>query len=201
MPQELSVTFSRGQEQPSDGAQATTPVVASDGPILVHAEGPLGASQGSPFTSTFSLSQASLEVATLTDIVNPTIPTGVRFRPSLRLGMPGRAARLKTRQLWEGTITEVRKDGFAAVLSDKTNPKNPDEQANFDFDNTEISPEDVKFINPGSSFYWVIGNEQTIAGQVKNVSMLQFRRVPAWTQRTLERATDRARLLRKSLQE
>jgi hypothetical protein len=86
-------------------------------------------------------------------------------------------------------------------LQDKTNPRNPDERVSFEFDRTEISPEDLPFINPGSSFYWIIGNERTAAGQVKNVSMLQFRRVPAWTRRKLEQVADVAHRLRESFQE
>jgi hypothetical protein len=88
-----------------------------------------------------------------------------------------------------------------AILSDKTNPGNPDERGSFDFEYTEISPDDLRLINPGSTFYWVIGNERTVAGQVKNVSMLQFRRVPAWTQSRLDRAADSARRLRESFRE
>jgi hypothetical protein len=91
----------------------------------------------------------------------------------LRMSLP------TNRQLWEGTVTEIMPEGFVAVLSDRTNTGNPDERATFDFDNTEISPEDLKLVALGSSFYWVIGIEHTIGGQVKNISMIQFRRVPA----------------------
>jgi hypothetical protein len=111
----------------------------------------------------------------------------------LRHSIAGRVPRLKTRQLWEGTVTKIGEEGFAAILNAKTNPRNPDEQVMFEFDRTEISPEDLPLISPGSSFYWIIGNEQTAGGQVKNVSMLQFRRVPAWSERSLARVADRAR--------
>ena len=198
MPLEWSSTFSAGQ-QPSDAVQATVPVVAPDSPILVHAEPGLGATQPQ-FASTFSPPQNSTDV-TLTDVPNPSIPSGVTFRPRLKLAVPGQAPRLKTRQLWEGVVTEVKEGGFVAVLSDKTNRKNPDEQATFEFDNTEISPEDVKLIKPGSSFYWVIGSVSTPANQVINASMVQFRRVPAWTQKGLQRADEQARRLKQLFQE
>src|SRR6267142_4220687 len=100
MPQELSTTFSPGQERPSDRGQSTTPIVAADNPILVHSERQPGATQPSPFASTFSSPQPSIESATLTDVINPTIPTSVALRPRLKLAVAGRAPKLKTRQLW-----------------------------------------------------------------------------------------------------
>jgi hypothetical protein len=202
MPQELSITFSLGQGPAADDKQGTTPVSASDVPIYEFDAKPrFGASQNSPSEGTLSLSPTPLNPESISNGRSPIVPSGVTFRPRLRLAVPGSAPKLKTRQLWEGTVTEVRNGGFAAVLRDRTKLGNPDEQASFDFDYTEISPEDLQFINPGSSFYWVIGNELTAGGQVKNVSMLQFRRVPAWTQRRLDRVTERARRLRASFQE
>ncbi len=193
---ELSITFSPGQEPPSDGNQSTSAAVSADNPIYFGTRPFLGASQVSTSEGTFSPAQASLEPGSLTESRNPRIPSGATVPPRLRLAVSGVAPTLKTRQLWEGTVTEVDEGGFVAVLSDMTNPRNPDEQVSFY--NTEISPDDLRLINPGATFYWVIGNERTVAGQVKNVSMVQFRRVPAWTQRRLERAADRARRLLES---
>jgi hypothetical protein len=202
MPQELSITFSLGQVTASDNDQGTIPLVVPDSPIYnFDAKPRVGANQVSPSEGTFSFSQTPSEPESLPESRDPRVPTGATFRPRLKLAVPGRAPRLKTRQLWEGTVVEVREGGFVAVLTDKTNPASPDEQASFDFDNTEISPDDLRLINPGATFYWVIGNERTVAGQVKNVSMLQFRRVPAWTQHRLDRAADSARRLRESFQE
>lgn len=118
------------------------------------------------------------------------------MRPQIKLAVPGRSPRLKTRQLWEGTVTEVRSNGFVAVLQDRTNPKNPDEQVALEFDTTEVSPEDLALVKPGFSFYWIIGNELTAARQSKNVSMLQFRRVPAWTEEALAQAKSNAARLK-----
>jgi hypothetical protein len=201
MPPELSITFSRGQEKTSDSAQATVPVVASDSPIFVHGEGHFGATQPSPSASTFSSPQPSLASPTLADVTKPTIPTGVTFPPRLKLAVAGSTPKLKTRQLWEGTVTEVKDNGFVAVLSDKTNVSNPEEQGTFEFDKTEISAEDFALIKPGSSFYWIIGSIQTPANQVINASIVQFRRVPTWSERSLRRADERARLLRELFRE
>jgi hypothetical protein len=108
---------------------------------------------------------------------------------------------LNTRQVWEGTVTEVLPSGFVAILRDQTNSSNPDEQATFSFDNTEISDDDQSLLAPGAGFYWVLGNERTPAKQSRNVSMLQFRRIPAWTGQKLQRLSKSAQELRKSLQE
>jgi hypothetical protein len=202
MPQKSSSTFSPGQTKPGSGGPVTTLPVGFGGPIYQFVSTPLGASQVplSPGTAA-PTSPVSSGSPTSTGGVDPIIPRGATLPPLLKLGIPGAAPRLKTRQLWEGTVTELSDNGFVAVLSDKTNPSNSDEQATFDFDNTEISPEDQKLVCPGSSFYWIIGNEQTLAGQVKNVSMVQFRRVPAWTEGKLAREADRARRVRESFRE
>ncbi len=202
MPQKSSSTFSPGQTKVSSSVPVTTPPVGFEGPIYQFLATPLGASQvPAPPGTAASISPVSSARATSTERADPVIPSGVTFPPLLKFGVPGRAPRLKTRQLWEGTVTELGDNGFVAVLTDKTNPNNSDEQVTFDFDNTEISPEDQKLICPGSSFYWIIGNEQTLAGRVSNVSMVQFRRVPAWTERRLARAADRARRVRDSFME
>jgi hypothetical protein len=202
MPQKSPSTFSPGQVNPSSSATVTTPPVGAESPLYQYLVKFLGTGQVPLLSETAAaLSPVSSGSASSIERVDPIVPSGVTFRPALRFGAPGRAPRLKTRQLWEGTVTELSNTGFAAVLTDKTNPRNPDEQVIFDFDNTEISPEDQKLISPGSSFYWIIGNERTLAGQVKNVSMVQFRRIPAWTERRLATAADRARRIRESFLE
>jgi hypothetical protein len=203
MPQKSSITFSAGQKPASDDNQNTTVVVvAPDVPIYsFHGDLRFGASQISPSEGTFFSSPAFLQTDSLADTRNPTIPTSATVRPRLTPGVPERDPRLKTRQLWEGAVTEIHDGGFMAVLSDKTNPGNPDELGAFEFDNAEISAADSELIRPGSTFYWVIGSETTLGGQLTSVSRLQFRRAAAWTQRRLDRAADRARSLRASFQE
>lgn len=119
------------------------------------------------------------------------IPIGVTLLPSVNVPRRGPEPALQTRQLWEGTVTQVRDGDFVAVLSDRTRTGNPDEQVAFDFD--EVSPADRGLVGLGSTFYWIIGSERTVGGQVKNVSILQFRRVPTWTQSALTKARDRAK--------
>jgi hypothetical protein len=87
-------------------------------------------------------------------------------------------ARLNPRQAWEGTVIECLGSSFLARVTDRTNPSNPDELVTFDLD--EISEEDRKMVEKGSSFYWTIGTERSPAGQIKNVDMVNFRRLPGW---------------------
>ncbi len=113
--------------------------------------------------------------------VPPPIPT---------FGQKAESSWLRRRQLWEGTVMETTDEGFRAQLYDKTNPSYPDEEAVFDF--CEVSDEDRQLVFPGSGFHWVIGTESTRGGQVKNVSILSFRRLPRWSKRSLQRALQAA---------
>ncbi len=92
---------------------------------------------------------------------------------------------LQTRQLWEGTVIEVGEGAFVATLTDRTHPDNPEEQGVFE--KAEVSPDDAACVAVGSTFYWVVGTERTPAGQVRNVSQIQFRRIPAWSKGALNR--------------
>src|ERR1700674_4784335 len=133
MPQESSTTSSIGQEQ------ATSLDLIYEFADLR----PLGASQEKPAST----------MAEFSGEARPQIPTGVTLHPPLpKVAMRGRGPTLQTRQLWEGTVTEVGNVGFAAILSDRTNRSNPDEHAVFDYG--EVSPEDLSMVGPGSSFFW-----------------------------------------------
>jgi hypothetical protein len=203
MPQESPITFSPGQKQTDSGNLGSTFPTAADAPVYdFRSAPPLGANQflSASGTSVSSSSNPNLlDTSAYVEQPAPEIPSGAALLPPLKVADPGRAPKLITRQLWEGTVTELSEKEFVAILSDKTDARNPDEQAVFDL--SEISPEDHKLIRPGASFYWTIGNEITVAGQLKNVSMVQFRRLPPWTQHRLERGAESARRLRESFQE
>ena len=187
MPQESSTTSLIGQGQASS-LDSSLPD-ESIRPIYHFARGrALGASQD----------ELASETANFSDKPDPPIPNGATLRPFLKVTTRGRDPVLQTRQLWEGTVTEVRDGEFVAILSDRTSPKNPDEQVAFDFG--EVSPADRELVRPGSVLYWIVGSERTVGGQVKNVSILQFRRVPAWTQSALSRAAVRAQRIREAFQ-
>jgi hypothetical protein len=150
----------------------------------------LGASQDQPSSETAKKENSQYPFP---EDIRPQVPSGVTLQPPIELTIR-RGPTLQTRQLWEGTVTEVRNGGFVAILSDRTNLANPDEHAVFDYG--EVSPEDRGLINLGSAFYWIIGSERTVGGQIRNVSIVQFRRAPAWTRSALSRAADRAQRVR-----
>ncbi len=79
-----------------------------------------------------------------------------------------------------------------ATLSDRTRPSSPDEQAIFEFGSFEVPDDDQPLVTPGSVFYWMMGTERTRSGQVKNVSTVEFRRLPIWTKSSLASAATKA---------
>jgi hypothetical protein len=190
MPLKSLITFSSGQNPPNDNNE-TAVQGRIDLPIFSFGTlAPVGALQESPLVATLAAEKQT-----------DPVPTGAQMMPSVEFNRSGRFYKLKTRQLWEGTVVETMKDGFVAVLSDKTNPNNPDEKGRFEFDNTELSKEDRLLVRPGSSFYWIIGSEKTPGDQVQTVSRLQFRRFPVWTSGKLEQARKRAQHLSNLFQE
>lgn len=97
------------------------------------------------------------------------------------------------RQVWEGTVMERGRDSFVARVIDQTKPTNPAEQVTFSFE--EVSPDDHQLVEEGASFYWRMGTERSPAGQVKNVSLINFRRLPQWSHTSIDRAERNAREL------
>ncbi len=201
MPAKSLITFSPGQGLIPEGGgnESTATLNATESPVydfgLVRTSGASQLGLDSP-----SISSTVSNAATLTNPIShvggdPTIPTGATPKPAIIPASPGRDPIFKTQQLWEGTVTEVNNGGFVAVLRDKTNSANPDEQVVFD--NVEIAPDDYGLVRPGSSFYWTIGTETTFAGQVRNISTVQFRRVPRWSESKLARSAERAKRVRK----
>ncbi len=92
-------------------------------------------------------------------------------------------------QQWEGVILEVHEDSFISQLRDKSGNA-PDEEAEIDFD--EISERDMYLIKPGAFFYWNIGYHESKSGQRTRSSLIIFRRVPAWSEKEIERARKRS---------
>jgi hypothetical protein len=88
-------------------------------------------------------------------------------------------------QRWEGTVTNVNVEEFSAVLRDLSQAARPEEQASFLLD--EVPDPDRSLLVPGAVFYWTIGYEVTLTGTRKTVSMLRFRRLPAWSESDLRR--------------
>ncbi len=118
-----------------------------------------------------------------TRVVNPVVTQSVPIeRPDSFVAL----------QSWEGHVLELNGDGFVARLSDKTASR-PDEEAEFPKD--EVSAIDRDLIGPGAIFYWSVGYRDRPNGVRSRESVIRFRRLPAWTDRELSDARDRAREL------
>jgi hypothetical protein len=200
MPTQLSITSLPGQRQVSSSTLSIAQSGELDGEVFEFGQAsPLGGFQNTPSVGGASALGAAQDAYSFDSArVQSTdgyshVPTGARLCPEVTITPRKRGSILQTRQLWEGTVTEVRAGGFAAVLMDKTNPANPDEHARFDFENVEIAADDRTLVRPGAAFYWIIGSEKTPGGTVKNISIVQFRRVPAWTRSALSEAAERAK--------
>jgi hypothetical protein len=74
---------------------------------------------------------------------------------------------------WQGQITSVGTNTFEADLFDLSDPSIV-EHGNFL--KTEIPPEDVGLIRPGTVFYWYVGYRDMSFGQRKRESIIWLRR-------------------------
>jgi len=111
------------------------------------------------------------------------------IRPQTPAFVTGKSYSLRARQRWEGVVTEVNENTFTAILTDLSDPQNPDEEAIFGWDElADLPEEDLLLVKPGASFYWVVGSQKSPAGNVSNVSYYQFRRSPKWSSNALKRA-------------
>lgn len=103
-------------------------------------------------------------------------------------------AQFQVLQQWEGEVTAISQDRFTAIIRDRTNRTQPDEEVELPLE--EVSPSDRELLEVGAVFYWNIGRERTPYGQVKRVSEIRFRRLPMWTKQDLRAIEDEARELR-----
>jgi hypothetical protein len=93
-------------------------------------------------------------------------------------------------QQWEGQVKEVTHDSIVAVVSDKTNLDNEDEEVELDL--AEIDPDDLYLVRPGSLFYWSVGYEGGRGIPRQRVSRIRFKRLPGITTRDIGRAKKNA---------
>lgn len=98
-------------------------------------------------------------------------------------------------QKWEGRVSRIDDSTFTAVLLDNLDPS-VEEEAEFDLE--EVSRGDLNLVAPGAVFYWSVGYRTEPSGERSRSSVLVFRRLPAWSEKGLHRAADRAKELRDS---
>ncbi len=92
-------------------------------------------------------------------------------------------------QSWEGYVLEVNKDSFVARLIDQSG-RDDDEEAEIYLE--EVDPGDRGLVAPGAYFYWSIGYRDGRRGR-ERVSVIRFRRLPAFTEQDRTRARAEAR--------
>ena len=105
---------------------------------------------------------------------------------NLPLPQPHRAptATLHALQEWEGYVLDIDNTNFTARLVDLTaGASHEDEEAVIPL--MEISDDDVKKMQVGSIFRWVIGYERSATRTKKRVSQFVFRDLPAITKSDL----------------
>ena len=204
MPQKLPTTFSSGPISNSLLTEGTLQIQEEKKPILeFDRRQPLGVQQVAPASELATLSEGKgQQAATLLEsngqqAENP-FPTGVAFTPSVDV-LSRKGSALQTRQLWEGTVMDICNDTFVARLRDCSVPENPDEEVTFEVN--EVDDWDRELVRTGASFYWVVGKLRSPMGTKSNISFLRFKRVPAWTRRSLDSAARRAKKLEEQLRE
>lgn len=160
--------------------------------ILDFQDKPMGAEQSRPFSLDLVSGAGGASQSSSHPTVVPTlpIPNEALLPPVLQPLVQGKRSVLQTKQLWEGTVVDVRKNEFLAIVNDRTEPSNPEEEVSFDL--ADISEQDLKLVEVGASFYWVIGRERTPAGTIRNISSVQFRRIPSWSSGAISEIATRA---------
>jgi len=99
-------------------------------------------------------------------------------------------ATLQPLQSWEGVVLEVRDTTFSVRLVDLTGDR-PEEE--MELEKEELSDFDLELLEPGAIFYWTVGyRRQLPSGARARVSLIRFRRLPAWSRSELASARDRA---------
>ncbi|HAB15370.1 MAG TPA: hypothetical protein PLX89_08240 [Verrucomicrobiota bacterium] len=88
-------------------------------------------------------------------------------------------------QKFEGVVSSVSSDSFVAQLFDRSG-SGPEEEAEILL--AEVMPGDRELVHPGAMFYWVIGYERKVHGQISRSSVIRFKRLPSWSPAAVEQA-------------
>lgn len=99
---------------------------------------------------------------------------------------------------WEGLVLEIQGSSFSARLRNIKGAKAEyDEIA--DFDLADVPPGDRDLLHPGGIFRWVVGLESR-SGTRQRYSRIVFRRLPAWTSRSLKKSDEQLKELVSGIQ-
>jgi len=103
---------------------------------------------------------------------------------------------LQPLQKWEGVVLNVDGEMFTVRLVDLTGDRAEEEMQ---IEKDELSDFDLDLLQPGAIFYWIIGYRRHATGARERVSLIRFRRLPAWSQAQLNAARTRAEQLAREL--
>jgi hypothetical protein len=131
------------------------------------------------------------------DAIGKKVRTPPRLLPELPEPQRKETKALIPLQSWEGVVLEVYESSFLARLVD-IQADHPDEEIEIAQD--ELSPFDLALLESGAIFYWTIGYRQQLpAGARERVSLIRFRRLPAWSDAELIAAREHAETLAEDL--
>ena len=95
---------------------------------------------------------------------------------------------------WEGYVESISDEEFFVVMTNvRSNSSLPTDQAVFSKD--DINEHERSLLREGAIVRWIIGRERLPTGQVRKVSELYFRRLPAHTEADYSRAYHKAKSL------
>ncbi len=90
---------------------------------------------------------------------------------------------------WEGVITEVVDDYFAAEIK-RTYGTGTDLLGEFNLE--AVDEDDRSLVRPGAWFYVIVGRTRALGRRSSTVSSLRFRRLPPWQEEDLSLVKQRA---------
>jgi hypothetical protein len=98
--------------------------------------------------------------------------------------------RVQALQRWTGRVEQVLADRFVAIVSDVTNPSNPDEEVELDIEDVPVG--DRGLIAEGAIFYWAMFYRDSKAGQREKSESIRFARQPKLTEQDMQDIFDEA---------
>ncbi|MGX1202250.1 hypothetical protein [Marinobacter sp. MBR-105] len=110
-------------------------------------------------------------------------------RISTRATSTALAGKFELLQKWAGHVIAIEDDEFTAVIKDKTNPDNPDEEVVIALD--ELSPSDQRALTVGSEIFWTIGYETNRSGSKSRKSEIRLRRLAPFCQEEFDLAKEK----------
>ncbi len=95
---------------------------------------------------------------------------------------------------WEGYVESIDDDTFSVIMTNvRSDSALPTDQAVFSKD--DINEHERSLLREGAILRWIIGRERLPTGQIRKVSELYFRRLPAHTEADYLRAFHKAKSL------